>query len=221
MATIKTAAKAKTILETNTEDIFKVNRDETQVLLGDETIVWDAPALLLEILQQIEDADGLENKVRLSKELLAEVIQKVESSKKKRLTDEMRPSMGGTLLGGTTEEIDSDSEDEVKDTELIDEAHEAASLTVKDILRSKSYLAKTVAYIEPLTLTSTSHPEVSLFRWFTDLRTTVPISTKMCLGFLKMLGPKKTNGCRGKQSSSGTGVTRGAGIDRISTNSVC
>jgi hypothetical protein len=85
--------------------------------------VWDAPASLLDILQQIEDAVGLENKVRLSKELLAEVFQKVEDS-------------------------------------------------------------------QATVLTSTSHPEVPLFRWFTDLRTTVPISTKMCLGFLKMLGPK-------------------------------
>jgi hypothetical protein len=102
-------------------------------------------------------------------------------------TDETR-----ILLEDETIVWDGDSEDEVKDTELIDEAHEAASLTAKDILRSKSYLAKTVAYIEPLTLTPTSHPEASLFRWFTDLRTTVPISTKMCLGFLKMLGPKLT-----------------------------
>jgi hypothetical protein len=80
MTTIKTAANAKTILETNTEGIFKTYRDETQVLLEDESIVWDAPAFLLDILQQIEDAVGLENKVRLSKELLAEVFQKVEDA---------------------------------------------------------------------------------------------------------------------------------------------
>ena len=110
----------------------------------------------------------------------------VTSTKKTRYTMEFRQSFPGTA----PEKDDDGPDEEVSNNELLDEAHEAASLSVKDILRSKSNLAKTVAYIPDLILSSTSHPEVSLFRWFSDLTTTVPIATKMCLGYLKMLGPK-------------------------------
>jgi hypothetical protein len=108
----------------------------------------------------------------------------------RKLSSEMRELSPGLGFATPLAKSGTDAMLEDIDTDMVDQAHEASSLTARDLFSAKSRLTKTVSYVETLVLHSSSHPESSLFQWFTDLQTTVPMASQMCMGYLKLLGQK-------------------------------